>query len=41
MEYKQIPVVGGVAALPIAASQMLGNYLIFLVVKATEKQHLI
>ena len=39
MEFKQKPVVGGVAALPLAASQMLGIYLIFLVVKATEKQH--
>ena len=43
-EYKNIelggvPGIGGVAALPPAASQIPGKYLCFLVTRATEKQH--
>ena len=30
---------GGVAALPLAASQILGKHLCFLVTRATERQH--
>ena len=37
--WKQRPGVGGVAALPPAASQIPGKYLRFLVTRATEKQH--
>ena len=37
--WKQRPGVGGVAALPLAASQIPGKYLCFLVTRATEKQH--
>ena len=37
--WKQRPGIGGVAALPPAASQILGNYLRFLVMIATEKRH--
>ena len=37
--WKQRPGVGGVAALPPAASQIPGKYLCFLVMRATEKQH--
>ena len=37
--WKQRPGVGGVAALPPAASQIPGKYLCFLVTRATEKQH--
>ena len=37
--WKQRPGVGGVAALPLAASQMPGKHLCFLVTRATEKQH--
>ena len=37
--WKQRPGVGGVAALPPAASQIWGKYLCFLVTRATEKQH--
>ena len=37
--WKQRPGIGGVAALPPAASQMPGNYLCFLVTMATEKRH--
>ena len=37
--WKQRPGVGGVAALPSAASQILGKYLCFLVTRATEKRH--
>ena len=37
--WKQQPGVGGVAALPPAASQIPGRYLCFLVTRATEKQH--
>ena len=37
--WKQRPGIGGVAALPPAASQIPGNYLCFLVTRATEKQH--
>ena len=38
--WKQRPGIGGVAALPPAASQIPGNYLCFLVTRATEKWHL-
>ena len=37
--WKQRPGVGGVAALPPAASPIPGKYLCFLVTRATEKQH--
>ena len=37
--WKKRPGVGGVAALPPAASQIPGKYLCFLVTRATEKQH--
>ena len=37
--WKQKPEIGGVAALPPAASQIPGNYLCFLVTRATEKRH--
>ena len=37
--WKQRPGIGGVAALPPAASQIPGEYLCFLVTRATEKQH--
>ena len=37
--WKQRPGVGGVAALPPAASQIPGKYLCFLLTRATEKQH--
>ena len=37
--WKQRPGIGGVAALPPAASQIPGNYFSFLVTRATEKQH--
>ena len=37
--WKQRPGIGGVAALPPAASQIPGKYLCFLVTKATEKRH--
>ena len=37
--WKQSPGIGGVAALPPAASQIPGKYLCFLVTRATEKQH--
>ena len=37
--WKQRPAIGGVAALPPAASQIPGKYLCFLVTRATEKQH--
>ena len=37
--WKQRPGVGGVAALPSAASQIPGKYLCFLVTRATERQH--
>ena len=37
--WKQRPGVGGVAALPPAESQIPGNYLCFLVTRATEKRH--
>ena len=37
--WKQRPGIGGVAALLPAASQIPGNYLCFLVTRATEKQH--
>ena len=37
--WKQRPGVGGVAALPPAASQIPGKYLCFLVTRATEKWH--
>ena len=37
--WKQRPGVGGVAALPPAASQIPGKYLCFLVKRATERQH--
>ena len=37
--WKQRPGIGGVAALPPAASQIPGKYLCFLVTRATEKQH--
>ena len=37
--WKQRPGVGGVAALPPAASQIPGKYLCFLVTRATEKRH--
>ena len=36
---KQRPEIGGVAALPPAASQIPGKYLCFLVTRATEKRH--
>ena len=37
--WKQRPGIGGVAALPPAASQIPGKYLCFLVARATEKRH--
>ena len=37
--WKQIPGIGGVAALPPAASQIPGKYLYFLATRATEKRH--
>ena len=37
--WKQRPGIGGVAALPPAASQIPGMYLCFLVTRATEKRH--
>ena len=37
--WKQRPGIGGVAALPPAASQIPGKYLCFLVTRVTEKQH--
>ena len=37
--WKQRPGVGGVAALPPAASQIPGKYLCFLVTRVTERQH--
>ena len=37
--WKKRPGIGGVAALPPAASQIPGKYLCFLVTRATEKQH--
>ena len=37
--WKQRPGVGGGAGLPLAASQIPGKYLCFLVTRATEKQH--
>ena len=37
--WKQRPGIGGVAALPPAASQIPGKYLCFLVTRAMEKQH--
>ena len=37
--WKQRPGIGGVAALPSAASQIPGKYLYFLVRRATEKRH--
>ena len=37
--WKQRPGIGGVAALPLAASQMPGKYLCFLVTRAKEKRH--
>ena len=37
--WKQRPGIGGVAALPPAASQIPGKYLSFLATRATEKQH--
>ena len=37
--WKQRPGIGGVAALPPAASQIPGKYLRFLVTRATEKRH--
>ena len=37
--WKQRPGIGGVAALPPAASQTPGKYLCFLVTRATEKRH--
>ena len=37
--WKQRPGIGGVAALPPAASQIPGKYLCFWVTRATEKQH--
>ena len=37
--WEQRPVIGGVAALPPAASQIPGKHLCFLVTRATEKQH--
>ena len=37
--WKQRPGVGGVAALPPAASQITGKYLRFLVTRATEKRN--
>ena len=37
--WKQRPGIGGVAALPLAASQIPGKYLCFLVTRATEKRH--
>ena len=36
---KQRPGIGGVAALPLAASQIPRKYLCFLVTRATEKRH--
>ena len=38
--WKQRPGMGGVAALPTAASQIPGKYICFLVTRATEKQHM-
>ena len=37
--WKQRPGIGGIAALPPAASQIPGKYLCFLVTRATEKRH--
>ena len=37
--WKQRPGIGGVAALPPAASQIQGKYLCFLVTRATERRH--
>ena len=37
--WKQRPGVGGMIARPLVASQIPGNYLCFLVTKATDKQH--
>ena len=37
--WKQRPGIGGVAALPPAASQLPGKYVCFLVTRATEKRH--
>ena len=37
--WKQRPGIGGVAALPPAASQIPGKYLCFLVTRATENRH--
>ena len=37
--WKQRPGIGGVTALPPAASQIPGKYLCFLVTRATEKRH--
>ena len=39
--WKRRPGTGGVAALPPAASQILGKYLCFLVTRATEKRHVV
>ena len=38
--WKQRSGIGGVAALPPAATQIPGKYLCFLVTRATEKQHM-
>ena len=37
--WKQRPGLGGAAALPPAASQILGKYLCFMVTRVTEKRH--
>ena len=37
--WKQRPGIGGVAALPPAASQIPGKYLCFLLTRATDKRH--
>ena len=37
--WKQKPGIGGIAALPPAASQIPGKYLCFLMTRATEKRH--
>ena len=37
--WKQRPGIGGLAALPPAASQIPGKYLCFLMTRATEKRH--
>ena len=37
--WKQRPGIGGIAALPTAASQIPGKYLRFLVTRETEKRH--